>query len=59
MKKELPERCKTDSDAMDRLWDTLHRTRESSSTAKVGVVDLRNLLMDFSMLIDQFKEPNA
>jgi hypothetical protein len=58
-KRALPERTKTEPEALDRMWGLLHGVRASSSTVKVKVDDLRNLLQDFAALMGQFSEPDV
>lgn len=58
-KRKLPERTKTEPEALDRMWELLHGVRQSSTTVKVKVDDLKNLLLDFQSLIAQFTEPSA
>lgn len=42
---------RSDSDAFDRMWHLINECRATTTTIKVGVEDLMNLLMDHAAVL--------
>ena len=53
-----PVETHTSTDAIDRMWDVLHRRRDGTKNVSVSVDDLTALLKDHAKFCDVVKTTN-